>query len=81
MFFYEFNNLDNFINMDLRKKLTEEMNRIQNIISIYESKKETLSTILNDMIAITNYLDEKKSDNFVAPVKFKCKPASYVSTE
>ena len=34
MFFYEFNNLDNFINMDLRKKLTEEMNRIQNIISI-----------------------------------------------
>lgn len=68
MFFYEFNNLDNFINMDLRKKLTEEMNRIQNIISIYESKKETLSTILNDMIAITNYLDEKKSDDFIQAI-------------
>ena len=45
MFFYEFDNLDNFINMDLRKKLTEEMNRIEHIIRIYESKKETLSTI------------------------------------
>ena len=40
MFFYEFDNLDNFIHMDLRKKLTEEMNRIEHIIRIYESKKE-----------------------------------------
>lgn len=68
MFFYEFDNLDNFIHMDLRKKLTEEMNRIEHIIRIYESKKETLSTILNDMIAITNYLDEKKSDDFVQSI-------------
>lgn len=68
MFFYEFDNLDNFINMDLRKKLTEEMNRIEHIIRIYESKKETLSTILTDMIAITNYLDEKKSDDFVSSI-------------
>lgn len=64
MFFYNFDDLDVFINNSLEKSIVDEKNRIDNIINLYENKKENLFNITTNMISITNTISDNKLDNF-----------------
>ena len=64
MFFYDFNDLDNFINNTLIKALPDEHTRINGLISLYNDKKENILNITTNMIAATNNSNKNKVDDF-----------------
>lgn len=64
MFFYDFNNLDNFINTTLSEKISDEKNHVSDLINLYNNKKENLLNITNNMISATNILKDNNLENF-----------------
>lgn len=64
MFFYDFNNLDNFINTTISKKILDEKNHVNDLINLYNNKKENLLNITNNMISATNILKDNNLENF-----------------
>ena len=56
MFFYDFNNLDTFINNNITKSLMDEIKHIENTIALYQEKKINLSNIISDMTSSYNSL-------------------------
>ena len=60
MFFYDFENLDNFINTTLTINITEEQKHINDIILLYDKKKITLLNITNHLLSMIK--DCKKDD-------------------
>ncbi len=65
MFFYNFNELDNFINNDsLVTNLIQEKEVIKKIIDLYTSKKETLLNIISNIITTSDSVAKNKLDTF-----------------
>jgi len=68
MLFYNFDMLDSFIKSNLISSLKTEKESIKQIINLYNNKKSNLSAITNNMIAITDFIEKNKSDNFYETV-------------
>ncbi len=64
MFFYNFNELDNFIKNNLINNLTQEKNNLENIINLYDNKQNELSNLITNMIEMSYSIDKSKLDNF-----------------
>lgn len=64
MLFYNFDILDNFIKSNLINNLKTEKENIEQIINLYNNKKSNLLSITANMIKITDFINEKKLDNF-----------------
>lgn len=64
MFFYNFNNLDSFIQNDLLENIKQEENRLDKIINIYNAKKDSLSKVISDKISKINDIEDKKIETF-----------------
>lgn len=64
MFFYHFDTLDNFIKTDLIYRLTIEKENINEIINLYDNKKQYLLSITNDMLEMTDLIDGNKLESF-----------------
>ena len=64
MFFYNFKELDNFINDNLINNLIQEKETIKKIIDLYTSKKETLSEFIDNIIKSSDSIEKNKIDTF-----------------
>ena len=65
MFFYNFNELDNFINNDsLVNNLIQEKEVIKKIIDLYTTKKESLLNIISNIITTSDSIEKNKLDTF-----------------
>lgn len=64
MFFYNFNNLDSFIQNDLLENVKQEENRLDKIINIYNAKKDSLSKIISDKISKINNIKDNQIETF-----------------
>ncbi len=60
MFFYDFNQLDYFIENSFIHNLKQEQEFIISILDLYEHKKTNLLTITNHMIELTHSIDNNK---------------------
>lgn len=64
MFFYHFNELDNFIESNLILNLKIEKENIQQIMNLYENKKSNLSAITTNMIEVADSIKKTKLADF-----------------
>lgn len=64
MFFYQFDTLENFIDNNFTSNLELEMEKVSKIIDLYSNKKSTLLNITNNLMAVTNNLENNELDKF-----------------
>ena len=64
MFFYHFNELDNFIDSNLINNLKIEKENIQKIMNLYENKKSNLLAITTNMIEVVDSIKKTKLADF-----------------
>lgn len=64
MLFYNFNGLDDFIKNDLISNLKIEKETIKKIINLYDTKKNNLLTITNNMLEIADFIPKHNLEYF-----------------
>ena len=64
MLFYHFDMLDDYIKNNLANNIQIERENIEQIIELYENKKNNLLAITTNIIEVTNSVNKKKLENF-----------------
>ena len=64
MFFYNFNNLDNYIKENFIDNLIQEKEKITTIKELYSNKKILFSNIITNIIDISNSIKKSKLEEF-----------------
>lgn len=68
MLFYDFNLLDNLIKSDFISSLEREKEKLEEIMDLYNSKKDNLLTIIDHMLEMTDIIHKNKLEDFYATV-------------